>query len=109
MGAKPTLRMADAYQYFSLANSTQCEQQTERHVMKTKQIVRAWKDQEYRRNLSQAEQAELPAHPAGMIELMDSELGVVSGGATTASCNTSPANCPTHAPVLCTYVKNCPQ
>ncbi len=48
--------------------------------MKIDQIVRAWKDQKYRRNLSTVEQAELPAHPSGMIELRDADLGVVSGG-----------------------------
>ena len=48
--------------------------------MKTKDIIRAWKDAGYRQNLSEAEQAKLPAHPAGMIELTDADLGVVSGG-----------------------------
>ncbi len=52
--------------------------------MKAKQIVRAWKDQEYRQNLSAAERADVPAHPSGMIELTDADLGVVSGGIFTA-------------------------
>jgi mersacidin/lichenicidin family type 2 lantibiotic len=48
--------------------------------VKTKDIVRAWKDVGYRQNLSEADRAKLPAHPAGMIELTDADLGVVSGG-----------------------------
>ena len=48
--------------------------------MKTKDIIRAWKDAGYRQNLSEADRAKLPAHPAGMIELTDADLGVVSGG-----------------------------
>jgi len=48
--------------------------------VKTKDIIRAWKDAGYRQNLSEADQAKLPAHPAGMIELTDADLGVVSGG-----------------------------
>jgi mersacidin/lichenicidin family type 2 lantibiotic len=43
-------------------------------------IIRAWKDEEYRLSLSEAERAVLPAHPAGLIELMDTELEGVTGG-----------------------------
>jgi mersacidin/lichenicidin family type 2 lantibiotic len=43
-------------------------------------IIRAWKDAEYRLNLSETEQAQLPAHPAGIIELTDTELDAVAGG-----------------------------
>ena len=52
--------------------------------MKANHIVRAWKDQEYRQNLSAAERADLPSHPSGTIELTDADLGVVSGGNFTA-------------------------
>jgi mersacidin/lichenicidin family type 2 lantibiotic len=48
--------------------------------VKTKDVIRAWKDAGYRQNLSEADRAKLPAHPAGMIELTDADLGVVSGG-----------------------------
>jgi mersacidin/lichenicidin family type 2 lantibiotic len=48
--------------------------------MKTNHIVQAWKDLEYRQKLSAAEQAELPAHPSGLIELTDGDLSGVSGG-----------------------------
>jgi mersacidin/lichenicidin family type 2 lantibiotic len=42
-------------------------------------IIRAWKDEEYRMSLSAAERDQLPAHPAGLIELSDAELGRISG------------------------------
>jgi mersacidin/lichenicidin family type 2 lantibiotic len=43
-------------------------------------IIRAWKDEEYRLSLSTAERAQLPDNPAGLIELTDADLGVVAGG-----------------------------
>jgi mersacidin/lichenicidin family type 2 lantibiotic len=43
-------------------------------------IIRMWKDEEYRLSLSDAEQALLPDHPAGFITLTDAELGAVAGG-----------------------------
>ena len=53
-------------------------------------IIRAWKDQEYRNSLSAEEIAQLPAHPAGMIELEDSVLNGVLGGYW---CNTGNNSC----------------
>jgi mersacidin/lichenicidin family type 2 lantibiotic len=44
-------------------------------------IIRAWKDAEYRANMSDAERAGLPAHPAGLIDLSDEELASVQGRA----------------------------
>jgi mersacidin/lichenicidin family type 2 lantibiotic len=48
--------------------------------MSTYDIIRAWKDEEYRDSLSEAERAALPQHPAGQIELSDTELETVAGG-----------------------------
>jgi len=42
-------------------------------------IIRAWKDEEYRLSLSDAERAMLPPHPAGGIELTDAEMGTIVG------------------------------
>ena len=56
-------------------------------------IVRAWKDPQYRQSLSAAEKVALPANPAGATELTDEQLGQVSGGAWTS---------------LCTWHKTCP-
>ena len=46
------------------------------------QVVRAWKDPEYRSTLSEAQLRALPANPAGLVELDESELMEVSGGTT---------------------------
>ena len=48
--------------------------------MSATDIIRAWKDDEYRRTLSAAQRAALPAHPAGIIELTEAELATVAGG-----------------------------
>ena len=50
--------------------------------MTTKNIIRAWKDAEYRNSLSAREQASLPANPAGGIELAEADLDGVTGGAS---------------------------
>ncbi len=42
-------------------------------------IIRAWKDETYRGSLSQEQQAQLPANPAGELELSDAELQSVHG------------------------------
>lgn len=43
-------------------------------------IVRAWKDEEYRNSLSAAERTLLAEHPAGLIELDDEQMRSVLGG-----------------------------
>ena len=43
-------------------------------------IVRAWKDAEYRESLSSEELALAPAHPAGEVELAEEDLLSISGG-----------------------------
>jgi mersacidin/lichenicidin family type 2 lantibiotic len=53
-------------------------------------IVRAWKDPEYRRSLSEAERALLPEHPAGVIELTDADLDQVLGGVGSHGCHMTP-------------------
>ena len=45
-------------------------------------IIRAWKDPEYRLNLSVEEQALLPENPAGAIELTDDELDMAVAKST---------------------------
>ena len=52
-------------------------------------LVRAWKDPEYRDGLSEAERACLPANPAGLVELADAELAGTAGGTKTTVCCTS--------------------
>ena len=43
-------------------------------------ITRAWKDENYRENLSEEELNTLPANPAGELELNETELDTVAGG-----------------------------
>jgi mersacidin/lichenicidin family type 2 lantibiotic len=50
-------------------------------VMKRESIIRAWKDEAYRQRLTEAERAQLPANPAGSIELDDAALTGATGGA----------------------------
>ena len=53
-------------------------------------IVRAWKDEDYRNSLSNDQQSLLPANPAGQIDLGMEELEQVEGASTwmmlTAGC-----------------------
>lgn len=45
-------------------------------------IIRAWKDEEYRAGLSEAERAGLPANPAGLVELSEADIDQAAGGTT---------------------------
>ncbi|NJN09340.1 MAG: mersacidin/lichenicidin family type 2 lantibiotic [Richelia sp. SL_2_1] len=43
-------------------------------------IVRAWKDEEYRASLSPEQKAQLPENPAGLIELTNDDMSSLGGG-----------------------------
>ena len=43
-------------------------------------IIRAWKDEEYRLSLTEEQRALLPDNPAGLLELSDADLESVMGG-----------------------------
>ena len=45
-------------------------------------IIRAWKDKEYRESLSKEQLQQLPENPAGLIELSDEDMSSVAGGCT---------------------------
>jgi mersacidin/lichenicidin family type 2 lantibiotic len=74
--------------------------------MSHENIIRAWKDADFRNSLSEEQRALLPEHPAGMVELTDTQLGKAAGGKNIPSsyrygdCNsgiiacTLPINCP---------------
>jgi mersacidin/lichenicidin family type 2 lantibiotic len=47
--------------------------------MSTLDVIRAWKDEEYRASLSDAQRAMLPEHPAGLIDLSEADLDQVGG------------------------------
>lgn len=46
-------------------------------------VVRAWRDEEYRLGLSAEELAALPEHPAGAVELPDVTLRSIAGGCSS--------------------------
>ncbi|MEQ8384702.1 MAG: mersacidin/lichenicidin family type 2 lantibiotic [Coleofasciculus sp. A1-SPW-01] len=48
-------------------------------------IIRAWKDEEFRNSLSEEQKAQLPDNPAGLVDLTDEEINGVQGGFTFAS------------------------
>ncbi len=52
--------------------------------MSQQDIIKAWKDEDYRSGLSEEARAALPANPAGLLELTDEALDdlMASGGAT---------------------------
>jgi mersacidin/lichenicidin family type 2 lantibiotic len=45
------------------------------------EIIRAWKDKNFRDSLSEEQRAQLPANPAGLVEIDDELLVQVAGGA----------------------------
>ena len=51
--------------------------------MSLQELIRAWKDPEYRATLSEKQRARLPKHPAGSIELSEQELERIAGGSPT--------------------------
>ena len=57
-------------------------------------IIRAWKDEDYRQSLSAEQQEQLPVNPAGLVELDDEEMSSVSGGLRHTGCGD-----PLHTPV----------
>jgi mersacidin/lichenicidin family type 2 lantibiotic len=71
--------------------------------MSHRDIIRAWKDAEFRSSLSDAEGAMLPSHPAGSIELADPELERTSARASglrvksTLKAGSTMTPCATHA------------
>lgn len=62
--------------------------------MSNADIIRAWKDEDYRASLSDEQKALLPENPVGLIELTDEDLSSVSGGCT-------PCGNPLHTRIAC--------
>lgn len=54
--------------------------------MKKKQIIEAWRNEEYYLSLSEEERAGLPSHPAGLTGIEDEILRSVTGGCGCVSC-----------------------
>lgn len=60
--------------------------------MDIQKIIQAWKDVDYRENLSADERGLLPEHPAALIDLTDTELHRIAGART--NCDASLGCCP---------------
>ena len=54
--------------------------------MKKKQIIEAWRNEEYYLSLSEEERAGLPSHPAGLTGIEDEILRSVTGGCGCTGC-----------------------
>jgi mersacidin/lichenicidin family type 2 lantibiotic len=54
--------------------------------MTTNEIVRSWKDEDYRSSLNGEKLALIPNSPAGLMELTDEELLGVDGADTVVIC-----------------------
>jgi mersacidin/lichenicidin family type 2 lantibiotic len=48
--------------------------------MKKKQILEAWRNEEYYLSLSAEERAQIPEHPAGLPDVEDEVLRTITGG-----------------------------
>jgi mersacidin/lichenicidin family type 2 lantibiotic len=57
--------------------------------MPTVNVIRAWKDEEYRRSLTEAERSQVPDHPAGLVELENADLELATGGGGVITVNLS--------------------
>jgi mersacidin/lichenicidin family type 2 lantibiotic len=63
-------------------------------------IIRAWKDEEFRNSLSEEQLKQLPENPAGVLELSDEEMEALAGGkgssivpSTTTGSKNPPCQC----------------
>lgn len=69
-------------------------------------IIRAWKDSSYRNSLSAADQAALPANPAG--ELSSDDLTQVSGGEAQRTHRVFSLGCPCPSKITTQGTLCCP-
>ncbi len=58
--------------------------------MRSEHIIRSWKDESYRQDLSEKDRNSLPNNPAGIIELTDAELIGAHGGSVITVCSFMP-------------------
>jgi mersacidin/lichenicidin family type 2 lantibiotic len=61
--------------------------------MKKIDVIRAWRDEEYRNSLTEQERASLPENPAGMATVDGSALRSVNGGVSAGCPTTFVASC----------------
>ena len=66
--------------------------------MKKKQILEAWRNEEYYLSLSEEERARIPEHPSGIVGVEDDILKAITGGCGTGGgggYTTKDTGCPT--------------
>lgn len=59
--------------------------------MKKSDIVRAWRDEEFRLSLTEEQRAQLPESPAGILDIAEENLRSAAGGGS------GPCFCPDEA------------
>jgi mersacidin/lichenicidin family type 2 lantibiotic len=64
-------------------------------------VVRAWKDEKFRKSLSAEQQAMLPENPVGRVELSDAQLGGSGAGDPTVIATY-------FCTLTCTWDSHCP-
>jgi len=59
-----------------------------KQTLSVNEIIRAWKDKNFRDSLSEEQRAQLPSNPAGLVEIDDEQLVQVAGrGINTYNCH----------------------
>ena len=59
-----------------------------KQTLTVNEIIRAWKDKNFCDSLSEEQRAQLPANPAGLVEIDDAQLvQVAGGGPNTIQCH----------------------
>ncbi|MDJ0570860.1 MAG: mersacidin/lichenicidin family type 2 lantibiotic [Pleurocapsa sp. MO_192.B19] len=53
--------------------------------MSQQDIIRAWKDKEFRNSLNEEQRSQLPENPAGILDMSDESLETIFGGARTGA------------------------
>lgn len=53
-----------------------------KQMANSKEIIRFWKEENYRLGMTEAERATFPDNPAGKVDLSDHDLQGVAGGST---------------------------
>ena len=72
-------------------------------------VIRAWKDEEYRATLTPEQLAALPDNPAGMVELSDADLHDAAGGTLTLPICPSLMYCPSLYTFCPSNITICPE
>lgn len=77
--------------------------------MKQSDVIRAWRDADFRSSLDADVRASLPASPAGLVNVDDDALRSVTGGCGYTQCNTCGGGLNTRSVDSCvTPPANCP-